>query len=248
LHIGCGVWGLLSGGAAMSFRKGSRRQGLAGDLFVISMLGLGASGAYLGFMKGEVSNVAASVFTCYLVATAWMTARRRERETGIFEWIALLVPLAIAATVVSYGIAAAKSPTGSSDGDPTGAFIFGSVVLLFAAGDIRMLARGGVSGKQRLVRHLVRMCVALFIASASLFLARPHLFPGVLVKTKIILLLGILPLLLMIFWLFRVWFSKAHKRKSIPAGADAKSLQTYVSISPSRKTEAGTAVGLRRSA
>jgi len=34
--------------------------------------------------------------TCYLVATAWMTAKRGEAETGIFDWGALLVILAVA--------------------------------------------------------------------------------------------------------------------------------------------------------
>ena len=95
-------------------------------------------------------------------------------------------------------------------------FIFGSVALLFATGDVRMLVRGGVSGTKRLSRHLLRMCFALFIASGSLFLARPHLFPAILRKTNVIFLLGILPLLLMIFWLFRVRFAKAYKKKLLP--------------------------------
>jgi hypothetical protein len=42
-HICSGAMGLLSGAAAMSFRKGSRRHRLAGDVFVIAMLSLGAS-------------------------------------------------------------------------------------------------------------------------------------------------------------------------------------------------------------
>jgi uncharacterized membrane protein len=40
-HICSGTVALLSGAVAMSLRKGSRRHGLAGDVFVISMLGLG---------------------------------------------------------------------------------------------------------------------------------------------------------------------------------------------------------------
>src|SRR5262245_18276309 len=49
-----GAIGLLSGATAMSFRKGSRRHRMTGNVFVISMLSLGASGAYLGFMKHQV--------------------------------------------------------------------------------------------------------------------------------------------------------------------------------------------------
>ncbi len=58
-----------------------------------------------------------------------------------------------------YGLEVANSQTGSKDGYPAGAyFIFGSVALLFAAGDVRMLVRGGISGAQRIARHLWRMC------------------------------------------------------------------------------------------
>jgi uncharacterized membrane protein len=41
-HICSGTVALLSGAVAMSLRKGSQRHGLAGDVFVIAMLGLGA--------------------------------------------------------------------------------------------------------------------------------------------------------------------------------------------------------------
>jgi hypothetical protein len=52
---------------------------------------------------------------------------------------------------VIYGLAAANSQMGSKDGYPAAAyFIFGSVALLFAAGDVRILVRGGVSGAQRI--------------------------------------------------------------------------------------------------
>ncbi len=100
-HICSGIVGLLSGAAAMSFRKGSRGHRVAGNVFFISMLSLGASGAYMGFMKSQISNVFGGALTLYLVATAWATARRREGETGIFDWIGLLVALATGAVIVT---------------------------------------------------------------------------------------------------------------------------------------------------
>ena len=169
----------------------------------------------MGFIKHQTLNVAMGVLTCYLVTTAWRTARRGVEERSIFDWAALLVPLAIGATLVADGIATVNSQTGLRDGMPAAPyFVFGSIALLFAAGDVRMLVRRGVSGRQRLTRHLLRMLFALFIASGSLFLARPHLFPAVLRKANIIFLLGILPLLLMIF--FRVRFAKAYNKKLAP--------------------------------
>ena len=65
-------------------------------------------------------------------------------------------------------LAHSQSQTGSKEGFPAAAyFIFGSVALLSAVGDIRMLLRGGVFGAHRIPRHLWRMCFALFIAAVS---------------------------------------------------------------------------------
>ena len=37
-------------------------------------------------MKDQMMNGLMGVLTFYLVATAWLTAMRREGETGIFDW------------------------------------------------------------------------------------------------------------------------------------------------------------------
>src|SRR5258708_9614815 len=216
-HIFCGTISVLSGFVAVSLRKGSRRHRVVGNVFFISMLGLGLSGAYMGFMKSQVTNVLGGALACYLVTTSWSTARRREMGTSILDWAALLVVLTVAATEVPFALEAAFSPTGTKFGYSPGPYVMlGSVAVLATIGDIRMLVRRGVSGTQRVVRHLWRMCFAFFIASGSIFLARPHLFPMVLRKTYVISLLGIMPLILMIFWLVRVRLAKAYRRKPAP--------------------------------
>jgi hypothetical protein len=125
------------------------------------------------------------------------------------------------------GVEAASSPTGSKDGVPAvGYFVLGSVALLSAAGDVRMLVRGGIFGVQRIGRHLWRMCFALFIACGSIFLARPQIFPAVLRETHALVLLGILPLILMIFWLVRVRLTNTYKRTSMAGRGRVYSLPT----------------------
>jgi hypothetical protein len=66
-----------------------------------------------------------------------------------------------------------------------------------------------MSCTQRIARHLWRMCFAFFIASASIFLARAHLFPAFMRSTGMLYLLSLFPLLLMIFWLIRIRFARA---------------------------------------
>lgn len=216
-HIVAGTLGMLSGFVAVFLRKGSRRHRRAGIVFVIAMLSLSASGTYLAILKHQPGNVLGGMLTFYLVATAWITARRKQEETGVFDWGALLVVFAIAAAEVTFGVEAAMSPSGMKyDYPPWPYFIFGLVAVLATVGDIRMLVRGGISGTQRLARHLWRMCFALFIAASSIFLARQHLFPAIFRRTGVLFVLSFLPLLLMIFWLVRVRFARAY-RKTDPA-------------------------------
>jgi hypothetical protein len=214
LHICGGTVGVLSGFVAVFLRKGSRRHGIAGDVFVIAMMILSATGAYMGFMKSQPGNVLGGTLTFYLVTTAWMTVTRQEedRKPSFFDWSALSVISAVAAVELTYGMEAALSETGLKYGYSAGPYFFmGSVAMLAAVGDIRMV-RSGISGVRRIARHLWRMCFALFVASASIFLARQQLFPTLMRKSGVLILLSFLPLLLMIFWLIRVRFKNAYMR------------------------------------
>ena len=172
-------------------------------------------------MKSQPGNILGGTLTFYLVATAWLAAKRRDVGPGIFDWGALLVVLTVGAIQVTYGLEAAFSQTGLKYGYSPGPYFFlGSVAVIAATGDIRMLARHGISGTQRIARHLWRMCFALFIAASSIFLARQQLFPVLLQKAGVLILLSFLPLLLMIFWLVRVRFASAFKRRR-PVVGDA---------------------------
>jgi hypothetical protein len=229
VHILGGTLGLVSGTAAMIFRKGSPSHVLAGKIFVASMLTMGTMATYLAIIKHQSGNIGGGILTVYLIGTAWLTARRRDGETSRFDWVVMLVPLALGLLTWMNGINVVRSGASSQDGVPVGMIFFtGSVMLLAAAGDVRMLVGGGVSGTKRIARHLWRMCFGLFIAAGSFFLGpsnRPlrllssvgigkHL-PAALFSTNLYLILTILPLILMIFWLLRVRFSSAYKGKAI---------------------------------
>jgi len=227
-HISAGSVGILSGAAAMSFRKGSPRHALAGKVFVISMLTMAATAVYLAVIKHQTGNVLGGVFTFYLVATAWVTARRNDGETSIFDWFALIFPLAAGIALWISGVRAVRHQMWSENGVPVGMnFFMGSVLLLAAAGDVRMLVRGGLFGAQRITRHLWRMCFGLFIATGSFFLGQGNkVFPSLIAQSNVLFVPALLPLLLLIFWLFRVRFTNAYQRKSMRPGGDVYSLPT----------------------
>lgn len=218
LHVTGGSVGLLSGAVALSFRKGSSPHGIAGTVFLVSMLSASAAGALLAFRKSEMDNFFGGVLTFYLVATAWNTARHQDGEIGFFDQIAFLVGILIAGLAVTYWMEAAFSKTGTEAGIPASSYVLPAVVAMIAvAGDARLLLCHGLHGVQKIARHLWRMCFALFVASASIFLARPQLFPAFMSRTHVLLGLGVLPLILMVFWLGRVLFTNAFRKDSPPA-------------------------------
>src|SRR5262249_2376100 len=227
-HTGPESRGLLSGTAAIVSRKGSPRHILAGRIFVASMLTMGAAATYLAIVKNDPSNIGGGIVTFYLIGTAWLTARRKDGQTSRWDWLALLIPLVIGVLGWKNGIDALRSPSGSKYGAPGGMHLFmGSICLLAASGDVRMLLRGGMFGARRIARHLWRMCYGLFIASGSFFFGpsnRPlrllstigigrHL-PRGLFSIPVYLVLTVAPLVLLVFWLLRVRFSRAYKGPS----------------------------------
>jgi uncharacterized membrane protein len=209
LHICAGIVGLLSGTAAMSFRKGSHWHRVAGNVFVVSMLTMGVCGSYLAVMKHQMTNVFGGLLTVYLVSTAWLAGRHRDGETTIFDWAALLMALEIGGSLLTLGDRVLNGLAEPQAGVPIGMYFFmGSVPLLAAMGDIRMLVRGGISGTPRLVRHLWRMCFGLFIVTGSFFLGQQQVFPAFVRGSSLLFIPALLPLVLLIFWLVRVRLKK----------------------------------------
>jgi uncharacterized membrane protein len=226
VHIAGGIVGMLTGTAALILAKGGRWHVLAGKVFVASMLIMSSFAVYLAVLKHQPGNIGGGILTFYLILTAWLTARRRDGQTSAYDWALLLIPLALGALTWMGGLQKMRSPAPPEDGVPAGMnFFMGTVMLLAAAGDLRMLLGGGVAGARRDVRHLWRMCFGLFIAAGSFFLGpsnRPlrllsavglgqHLSPA-LFGTSLYIFLSVLPLILLIFWVFRVWLSSTYRK------------------------------------
>lgn len=217
LHISAGIVGLISGTFAMTFRKGSERHRMAGDIFVVAMLTMGLCGSYLALLKHQTNNVFGGLLTFYLITTAWLSGKQRDEGPGIFDWGALAMALAIGTSLFTLGVRVMNGQAEGQAGVPIGMYFFmGSIPLLAAVGDVRVLARGGISGRPRLVRHLWRMCFGLFIATGSFFLGQQQVFPAALRKQYILAPLAILPLALLIYWVVRMKFTARWRSLIVP--------------------------------
>ncbi|MET0273977.1 MAG: hypothetical protein ABW360_13405 [Phenylobacterium sp.] len=209
LHIGGGTAGMISGGVAMFAPKGGRLHRVAGTVFVVSMLTMTGIATVVAPMLPEDrwTNTTAAVFTLYLVASAWMTVRRRG-EVGRFERIAVTIPLGIA--LMGLVLAVTRIPAGQGEGFTT-VFAFAVICALAAACDLAMIHRGAIAGANRMARHVWRMSAGLFVATGSFFFGQPDVQPQWLRDSAIPMVLGLAPLVLMVFWLLKVRFARLFR-------------------------------------
>jgi hypothetical protein len=93
-------------------------------------------------------------------------------------------------------------------------YIFASIATFAAMLDLSVILRRGISGRQRIARHLWRMLIAFFIAAGSFFPGQLHLFPEFVreIRPVIILFIPAFSIIaIMIFWLLRVLLTRWWK-------------------------------------
>jgi uncharacterized membrane protein len=175
LHIAGGTVGLLAGVLAMTLPKGSVAHARSGRVFAVAMTTMAAAGTVLSIVPVfDPLNVAAGILTLYLVVTAWTTARRAPDTVGPAERVWLRFGAVGTVVIATMGIRAAAA--GRATAVPFFA-MFGGVLALATVADSRVIRRGGVRGAARVSRHLWRMCTAMLLATLSLFLGQPQVFP-----------------------------------------------------------------------
>lgn len=210
LHVLFGSVALGTGAAALVLRKGSPLHASAGTVFFASMLAMTGTGALVAAFLPERGTAVIAIFTAYLVATSWTTARRRDGRAGFPELAGLAVALSCAGLMVAFSLQAAASPTGRVDSLPAAAhYPFAALASLAAALDLNFILRRRLSPRQRIARHLWRMCAALIIASASFFLGQQDEFPDAWQGAAIWFAPPLAVLAAMIFWILRVRFARA---------------------------------------
>jgi hypothetical protein len=205
IHIAAGGLALVLGAVALLVKKGGPTHRRSGLLFVYAMVVMATTAAILG-------NVVGGLMTLYFVGTALTTVRPPSPWTRRINAAALTLAVGLALLAIVGGIRDINSPLLSPGGVPfriigVMSFILATVLLLAAAGDLRIMRFGLPRGGTRLARHLWRMCFALFIAAGSFFsiqerVARllPEPFTsGTMRALPIVLLFGA-----MFYWLWRV--------------------------------------------
>jgi hypothetical protein len=219
IHVAAGGLALILGAVALTAKKGGSIHRRVGLVFVGAMVVMGTTAAILG-------NVVGGVMSIYFVATALTTVRPVSAWTRTLNVAALTVALGLALFAIVGGVQSVNSPLRTPNGVPLRtigvmSFVLAAVLLLATLGDLRVMRSGALRGRQRLARHLWRMCFALFIAAGSFFSIRervakilPEPFTtGPMRTLPILLLFGT-----MFYWLWRL-----RGRRALPVriGHDA---------------------------
>lgn len=213
IHILGGGVALLAGYAALALRKGSPSHARAGTWFFLAMLAMAGTGSIIALSLPERGTATVGVLSGYLVATSWMSARRRDAVAGDFEIGALVVALACAAAFLTIGMIGLGEPDGKLDRLPAPVhFPFAALAALAAALDLNFILRRRLSAAQRLARHLWRMSAALLIAAFSFFLGQQDKMPEFVQGSPLLFAPPLVVLAAMLFWIFRIRFSRRLPR------------------------------------
>ena len=122
--------GLVAGTAAAIAPKSDRFHAVAGKVFVAAMLVMAGVGALVAPPLTQRVNIAAAVFTLYLVLSAWMTVRHKSGDAGRIEAATMLVGMAALRSVWLIWIGN-QSVDGTVDGqDYHPAFVFACLAAL----------------------------------------------------------------------------------------------------------------------
>lgn len=212
LHIFGGMLAVVSGFTALFAGKGSTLHRRSGQVFLGAMLLMGLSGSAIGFVKEQAGNVVFGLFAVYMAATAFTTVRPISRRLDIGL---MVLGFALGAASMTWGMETLLAGRMSKNGVPVFMTLAIALTLLFAAtGDLKLIRKGPLRGSKRIVRHLWRMCISLWIASGSFFTIRKRvamILPDPFLGLPIRMLPVILPLLAIGYWIWRIKFRKSFK-------------------------------------
>jgi hypothetical protein len=164
------------------------------------------SGIAAAYLKNSIGDMMLGAIVMYTVFTAWLTVHHKKNETGLLEVTALIwvVGFAITAFAISMGWREEEAPFAY--------LIWGGLAILFALGDIRNLYHLGLSGTQRIIRHVSRIGFSLVWATLA-FTDKIVKMMGANVKSmqgeQLLLIVGIPTMLILItilYWITKILF------------------------------------------
>jgi len=154
LHILAGIAALASAGLAVGSAKGGGPHRLAGRAYTLSMAFVGLSALVMAVVNPNAFLFAIGIFSLYLVFTGWRSATVRDGRPRLVDHGGGAVMVFAGLAMFGRGVWGMMEGAGA---EPVILLAFGSIGLFMVLIDWRDWARGPITGKSRIARHLGRM-------------------------------------------------------------------------------------------
>jgi hypothetical protein len=204
IHVLAGALGLLTGYIALAVSKGAPLHRKAGMVFVYVMVTMSITGGLVSAGRGVAPaiNIPTALLAFYLVITGMTTVGSPAGWSRRFDVAAMMFGFATA-LVCAIFIVVSLAQGGAAAGMAYPLVMFGGVALAAAIGDRRVIRDGALKGAPRLMRHLWRMCFALFVSSIAFYLG-PDRLPEALRNPAFRAAGVLLPLTAIAYWKWKL--------------------------------------------
>jgi uncharacterized membrane protein len=216
IHFIAGLIALIGGMVALLAPKGRPLHRWAGIQFTWAMLLMTSSALVItAYLRPNIVSVVSAVLTFYLVATGYLSVKRAFPNARALS-IALMASAGCIG-LLAFQLRSEALRLGASFPDGPAALlpVFGTIAIGAAILDSLALFGASASGTQRLIRHLWRMGLALWVATASFFLGQAKLFPKGIADSGVLVVPVVAVLVLLCTEILRIGFSATRRRSLI---------------------------------
>ena len=203
IHMLGGAVAIVAGFIALFSTKGAPLHRRIGMVFVYAMFTLTLTGVGIAAYKGDAGTVVGGSLATYLVATGFITVRPATARWRKALLGASAIGMFVVVLSATRAIMTIDRPSAA-----VGYLVFCTIALLAVWGDVRVLRGAALSAAPRLRRHLWRLSIGLWIATASFFLGPRRrvlkVLPDAIVSTATVTIPVLLVLVVMVYWLWRL--------------------------------------------
>lgn len=148
----------------------------SGRVFFAGMIIIFLTAVPIALMTGDFFLLLVAIFSVYLALSGWSYARNRQGTPAFLDWLRSFGMAAASVVMALYGAGLLIS------GDTNGVtmLVFSSIGGSLSISDLKIQYAGGVTGKERVIRHLTMMLAGL-IATVTAFLVVNFTFDPVFV-------------------------------------------------------------------
>ncbi len=168
VHITAGFLALVGALVAIltkMFNSAHKWHIYSGRVFFGGMVAIFLTAIPISLITGNVFLFLVAIFSVYFALSGWSYAKNRKGIPQRVDWLRSYGMLTVSVIMASYGAYLLLS--GNTNGITM--LVFSGIGASLSISDIKILRSGGVTGKERISRHL-SMMLAGFIATSTAFI------------------------------------------------------------------------------